>query len=147
MSLLSRSRPLLGLCRCMSSCRSIPTLIYYHKVATITLFNNNTFSRQLGVVGSPVTLYNYSRSVTTLSFNRPTLLINIQSQRVFFKRGSSTNTTSGVPCLNSDIPPPQAPPLHTCRGGRGRSENKTPFPVISYPNAQTYKKDISLNPY
>jgi hypothetical protein len=32
---------------------------------------------------------------------------------------------SFVPCLNSDI-----------------SENKTPFPVISYPNAQISKKDI-----
>jgi len=30
-----------------------------------------------------------------------------------------------VPCQNSDI-----------------SENKTPYPVISYPNAQIYKKDI-----
>jgi hypothetical protein len=32
---------------------------------------------------------------------------------------------SFVPCLNSDI-----------------SDNKTPFPAISYPNAETYKKDV-----
>jgi len=33
-----------------------------------------------------------------------------------------------VPCKNSDI-----------------SENKTPYPVISYPNAQIYKKEILMD--